>query len=74
MEEKKIIVKVSAQDVLKGKFAKTLAAIESFTAVAHSAYMNNRDLSGRNAKDRIEVVKKSFEADLAELCNNITIQ
>lgn len=74
MEEKQITVQVSTEDVIRGKFANTLKAIEGFREVAMSAKLNDRDFSGGSVYSRIDTVKNVFEKDLEELLKSISLK
>jgi hypothetical protein len=74
MEQKTIKVKVSADDVIKGKFAATIAAINGVFKEAKGDVEVGQSYSAKAVASRIERIKETFERDLAELGRSISLE
>lgn len=74
MEQKTIKVKVSTDDILKGKFAATIAAINGVYKEAQGDIQVRQTWSPEAVAQRTERIKTAFESDLKNLGQSISLE
>jgi hypothetical protein len=71
MENMKI--KVSNEEILKGKFNKTIARIEGYVTEAIGDTKMNTTYRPESVHTRLDNVKTAFYEDLKNLANDLTV-
>jgi hypothetical protein len=68
-----IKVKIQTEDVLRGKFSKTIAAIEGVLREAKGDKEVNQSYTANGVYGRAERIKEAFETDLESLSKEIEL-
>ncbi len=71
MEERKIKVQISTEDILKGKFSNTIAVLNGAYT---EASQDERNWSPAYATRKLAHLKSTFESDLKKLSDSVSLE